>query len=539
MAGVRVALLAVGCALAIGGCTTGSGPGGGGEAAGEARATSESSIARMPFVLEEATVATIHAAFAAGELSCAELVDAYLARIAAYDDAGPALNAILTVHPAVRERAATLDARYAADPAAAGPLHCLPVILKDNFDTADLPTSGGSATLARSVPPDDAFIVRRLRDAGAVILAKANLTELARHGTTVSSLGGQTRNPYDLTRTPGGSSGGTGAAIAANFAVLGTGSDTGQSTRSPASAQSLVGFRTTRGLVSRDGVMPLSTTQDEAGPITRTVEDAARMLDVIAGYDPNDPITAFSMGNVPESYLRALVPDGLADARIGLVLDLLGREAVHDEVNTVMEAAIAVMEAEGATVVRVAIPDLVELTRRLSVVTFEFKAAFNDYLAALGPDRPVRTLEEFIADGMFHESIRQGLLAGQRMVDGLDDPEYHRRLAGRRTLRQALMTVMADNGLQALLYPHQRRLVVPIGEPQLERNGVLSNGTGLPAITVPGGFSPPTPSAPLGVPVGIELLGPPWSEATLLGLAFAFEQASRVRQPPASTPPLP
>ena len=186
------------------------------------------------------------------------------------------------------------------------PLHCVPIILKDNFDTADMPTTGGSVTLAKSVPPDDAFVVKRFREAGAIILAKANLTELALTGTTVSSLGGQTKNPYDLTRTAGGSSGGTGAAIAANFAVVGTGSDTGQSIRSPASATNLVGLRPTRGLISRDGIMPFSATQDEIGPITRTVEDAARMLDVMAGYDAADPITAFSAGHVPKSYTAAL-----------------------------------------------------------------------------------------------------------------------------------------------------------------------------------------------------------------------------------------
>ena len=246
-----------------------------------------------PFVLEETTIAKIHAALVSGQLTCVQLVQAYLARIEAYDDKGPALNAILTVNPKALETAAEMDRLSAATRSPAAPLHCIPVILKDNYDTADMPTTGGSVTLAKSFPIDDAFTVKRLRQAGALMIAKANLTELARGGTTVSALGGQTKNPYELTRTPGGSSGGTGAAIAANFAVLGT--DTGQSIRSPASAQSLVGIRPTRGLVSRDGIIPVSTTQDEAGPITRTVEDAVRMLDAIVGYDPNDAITAFSL----------------------------------------------------------------------------------------------------------------------------------------------------------------------------------------------------------------------------------------------------
>src|SRR6202049_4197164 len=216
------------------------------------------------FVLEEATVSSIHAALASRQITCAQLTRAYLDRIDAYNHRGPALNAILAVNPRALETAAEMD-RLDASTLTGRPLHCIPVVLKDNYDTADMPTTGGAVTLARSLPSAGGFIVRRLREAGAIILAKANLTELAWSGTTVSSLGGQTRNPYDLTRTPGGSSGGTGAAIAANLGVLGTGTDTGQSIRSPASANSLVGVRPTRGLVSRAGIIPLSTTQDAAG----------------------------------------------------------------------------------------------------------------------------------------------------------------------------------------------------------------------------------------------------------------------------------
>src|SRR5262245_21152031 len=248
--------------------------------------------AQQNFVPEEATIRDIHAALSSSQITCVQIVRAYLNRIEAYDHRGPALNSIITINPKAMEMAGEMDRLYAAHRSALKPLHCIPVILKDNYDTADMPTTGGSLTLAESIPPRDAFVMKKLRDAGALILAKTNLTELARGGTTVSSLGGQTRNPYDLTRTPGGSSGGTGAAIAASFGIVGTGSDTGQSVRSP-SAQSLIGLRPTRGLVSRTGIIPNSTTQDEAGPITRTVEDAARMLDVMAGYDPDDPITAF------------------------------------------------------------------------------------------------------------------------------------------------------------------------------------------------------------------------------------------------------
>src|ERR1700688_1715654 len=323
-----------------------------------------------PFRFQEATIASIHAALAAGQLTCTQLTRLYLDRIAAYDMQGPALHAIITVNPKAMEIAAEMDRSYQANPASAGALHCIPIILKDNYNTFDMPTTGGNVSMKTSVPLADAFTVARIRKAGALILAKANLQEFARGGMSISSLGGQVRTPYDLSRTPGGSSGGTGAAIAANFAVLGTGSDTGQSIRSPASANSLVGVRATRGLVSRAGIIPLSTTQDAAGPITRTVEDAARMLDVIAGYDPGDPITAFSAGRIPRSYTDALVTDGLNGARIGLLVDFLGRDAVHEAVNEVVEAAVGKMTAMGASIVRVDIPGLDALTRDLSLINF-------------------------------------------------------------------------------------------------------------------------------------------------------------------------
>ena len=491
-----------------------------------------SAVAQVPataggFALDEVTIAGVHAAFASGQLTCLQLVRGYLERIYKYDDQGPVLNAIITINPRALEIAAEMDRLPAA---ARRPLHCIPTIVKDNYNTADMPTTGGSVTLAHSRPRDDAFVVKRLRQAGALILAKSNLTELARGGTTVSSLGGQTRNPYDLSRTPGGSSGGTGAAIAANFAVLGTGSDTGQSIRSPASAQSLVGLRPTRGLVSRDGIIPYSTTQDEAGPITRTVEDAARMLDAIAGYDPADPITAFGLHKIPPSYTAFLDRDGLHGKRIGALTDLFGGEAVHQEVNAAMERALSGFTAAGATVVRFQIAGFDALTRDLDLGAYEFKSAFGQYLARLGPAAPVKTLDEFMARGEFHPSLTSGLEAAQR--SSVSDPEYKTRVLRRLELRQAVMAAMAEHGLDAIVYPHQRRLVASIGEEQLERNGVLSNATGFPALALPGGFSAPTASAPIGVPIGIELVGPDWSEPTLLSIGYAFEQAAHIRQQP-------
>lgn len=489
------------------------------------------------FRSEEATVASVHAALTAGRLTCVQLVESYLERIAAFDDAGPALNAIITINSRAVETAAEMD-RLRASREALRPLECIPVILKDNFDTADMPTTAGSLALADSVPLQDAFVVKKLREAGAVILAKANMTELALGGSSLSSLGGQTRNPYDLTRTPGGSSGGTGASIAASFGIIGTGSDTGQSIRSPASAQSLVGIRPTRGLLSRRGIIPASTTQDEVGPITRTVEDAARALTVMAGYDPEDPITAFGWQRVPPTYTAFLDANGLDGARIGLLLDLFGGEAIHQEVNAVVRRATERMSEAGATIVPIRIPKFAALTENTQLTQFEFKAAFDGYLAKLGPDAPVKTLADFIATGKFHESIRGALVGYQRADSAQNSLEYKERLLRRDALRLAVMQVMADNELDALLYPHQQRLVVPIGEEQVERNGVVSNSTGFPAIAFPAGFSPPTADAPIGVPVGIELLGAEWSEPVLLRLAFAYEQLAQSRKPPRSAPPI-
>ncbi|MBY0493782.1 MAG: amidase [Cyanobacteria bacterium] len=491
----------------------------------------------LALLLDEASVRSIHEAIEARKVTCVQVVQHYLDRIEAYDDNGPALNAIITVNAHALETAAEMD-RLDRAARARRPLHCIPVVLKDNFHTADMPTTGGSVTFKNLQMKEDGFVVKKLRDAGAIIVAKANLHELARAGTTVSSLGGQTKNPYDLTRTPGGSSGGTGAAIAANFGVLGTGSDTGQSIRSPSSANSLVGVRATRGLVSRAGVMPFSTTQDEAGPIVRSVEDAARMLDVMAGYDPDDPITAFSAGHIPRSYTSTLDRNGLKGARIGLLTDVIGTEPIHREVNQVLDAAVAKMTAQGATVVRVSIPKLDELTRGLNLMNLEFKAAFDSYLAGLGSISPVKNLAEFVARGEVHESMKRGLDADLAVTTGPGSPEHQQMYRRREALRQALMNVIAANKLDAILYPHQKRLVVPIGEDQADRNGVLSNSTGFPALTFPGGFSAPTATAPIGVPVGLEILGPEWSEPVLFKLAFAYEQATHVRKPPASTPPL-
>ena len=491
-----------------------------------------------PFHLQEATIAGIHEAFASGRLTCTQLTKLYLNRIDAYNLQGPSLRAILTVNPNAMVTAAEMDRVYRVNRANVAPLFCIPIILKDNFNTADMPTTGGNVAMKTSLPPADAFVVQRIRNAGALLLAKANMQEFARGGMSISSLGGQVKNPYDLSRTPGGSSGGTGASIAANLAVLGTGSDTGQSIRSPASANNLVGIRPTRGLVSREGVIPNSLTQDEVGPIARTVTDAALLLDVMAWYDPADPITAFGKGHIPMSYTHLLGKDALKGVRIGMMMNLFGLEDRHAEVNVVMKAAMAKMESLGAKVIRFDLPEYDALLPALDTQPYEARTVMEHYFAALGPNVPVKSFADLVAKKT--SAVQKTLEMEFGIQNGMNNPTYKDRMLNRDKLRLAVAKVMANANLDAIIYPLQKVLVAPItAADQLERNGTLSNGTGFPAVTVQAGFSTPTASAPLGVPVGAELLGLDYSEDRLLSYAYALEQATQPRKGPRSTPPLP
>jgi amidase len=493
------------------------------------------------FQIEEATIASIQQALRDKSLTCHALVQAYLDRIAAYDHKGPSLNVILALNPNALAEADQRDADYARS-GPVGPLHCIPLVLKDNYNTADLPTTGGSAALAGAQPKADAFTVARLRKAGAIILGKSNMHEFALAGTTVSSFGGQTLNPYDLTRTPGGSSGGTGAAVAANLALAGTGSDTVNSIRSPASANALVGIRPTKGLLSRAGIMPVSETQDAAGPIARTVADATRLLEVMAGYDPDDPSTAWSIGNTPASYTPFLEGGSLRGVRIGLFKTMQGSRPEHQEVNAVIAAAVAAMRNEGAIVVEVDDPALsaAKLIAENDVQKYEFRALINAYLASI-PNAPAKSLADIIASGKFHKpSLESFLASAQTYQGGIEELDYHLRLLRNARTRDKLVSMLAEHQLDAVIYPLQQRLVVPTTElNQADRNGILASVTGFPAITVPAGFSKPTATAPLGVPIGMDILGRPWSEGRLIQIAHGFEQATHFRKPPNSAPPLP
>jgi amidase len=496
-------------------------------------ATAEGEV--KTFHLEEATISDVHAAYLSGATTATRLVQAYLERIQAYDQAGPKLNVVIFLNPRALEEAVALDEHLRTTGKFVGPLHGIPVLLKDNVNTKDMPTTGGSLTLAGYTPATDAAITQKLRSAGAIILAKVNLHEFAIWGETVSSIRGQTLNPYDLTRTPGGSSGGTGAGVTANFAIAGIGTDTINSIRSPASANSIVGIRPTLGLVSRAGVIPYSSTQDAAGPLARTVTDAAKMLNVLVGYDSNDPATAWSVGNTEKDYTKSLKADGVKGKRIGVLRSFFGNAPIHEEVNIVANQAVEDLKRSGATVIELNTPDLDsgKISSDISVHLYELKPAINTYLVA--GNAPVKSLEEIISSGKFHPNIGDNIKKAQSLE--LDDG-YRLRLQKRSELQQRVMKIMADDRLDAIVFPHQKRLVVPVGEIQVERNGGLGSVTGFPSIVVPGGFSSPTPTARLGVPVGIEFLGRPWSEKLLVEIGYGYEQATKHRRPPLTTPPL-
>jgi amidase len=488
-----------------------------------------------PFHLEEAFISDVQAAYRSGATTATRVVQAYLARIQAYDQAGPKLNVIIFLNPKALDEAAALDEHLRKTGKFVGPLHGIPVLLKDNVNTKDMPTTGGSMSLADYTPATDAAITQKLRSAGAIILAKVNLHEFAIWGETVSSIRGQTLNPYDLTRTPGGSSGGTGAGVSANFAVAGIGTDTINSIRSPASANCIVSIRPTLGLVSRAGVIPYSFTQDVAGPLARTVTDAAKMLNVLVGYDPNDPATAWSVGHIEEDYSKFLKAEGVKGKRIGVLRSFFGTAPINEEVNSVADRAVEDLRTLGATVIELSTPDLDsgKISSDISVHLYEFKPAINTYLAS--GKAPVKSLEEIISSGKFHPNIGDNIKKAQSLE--MDDG-YRMRLEKRSELQQRVMKLMADDRLDAIVFPHQKRLVVPVGETQVERNGALGSVTGFPSIVVPGGFSSSTATARLGVPVGIEFLGRPWSENVLIEIGYGYEQATKHRRPPPTTPPL-
>ena len=481
------------------------------------------------FEVYEQSIVDLQAAMTARRVTSRGLVDSYLARIQAYDQAGPRINAIVMLNPRAREEADALD-RERVEKGVRGPLHGIPVLIKDNYDTADMPTSGGALALATLQPAADAFQVKKLRDAGAVILGKTTMHELASGITNISSFTSQTRNPYDLYRNPGGSSGGTGAAIGASFAAAGMGSDTCGSIRIPAAHQNLVGLRGTQGLSSRTGIMPLSSTQDIGGPLARSVTDLAIMLDATVGPDPADAITKESAGHIPKSYRDSLVEGGLKGVRIGVLRSLWGDAPEDNEVSGILRKALDGMKAQGAEVVDVAVPGLDDLLRDSSVIADEFKFDLMAYLAKQ-PNAPVKSLGEVIDRGLHHDALDANFRL-RNSPETRETEHYRQAMVKRRATRAAVLATLEEQRIDVLAYPTLRRKPAAIGDPQLGTNCQLSATTGLPAISMPGGFTTD------GLPIGLELLGPAWSEPALLKYAYAWERATNPRRPPFSTPPL-
>src|SRR5579862_3519714 len=398
----------------------------------------------VPFRFMESTILDTQAALEAGTITSEQLVRMYLARISAYDKQGPAINAMIRLNPNAIAEARALDAgRRANTKKQRGPLYGIPMVLKENYDTFDMPTTAASLSLATSVPPDDAYLTRRLREAGAIFIGKTNMHEFAFGITTISSLGGQTLNPYDLTRNPGGSSGGTGAGISANFATVGMGTDTCGSIRIPSSHNSLTGLRVTQNLFSRDGIIPLSLTQDVGGPLARDVTDLAVVLDATAGFDPNDPVTEVSIGHTPSSYRDFLQTGKLHGARFGLMTDVLVTTPADQEVANVILAAADELRGLGATVVNIAIPDFANVSNT-SVINFEFAQNLNAYLAAT-PKAPFKTLLDIFNSGLFHPSLTSVLMSS--LANNESSPTYTARLQGRVLFKQALVQAMDDNHL--------------------------------------------------------------------------------------------
>ena len=492
------------------------------------------------FKLEETTIAQIHAAFKARSLTCHALVQQYLARIAAYDKKGPAINALIVVNPAALALADSLDVQYKkAGPV--GPLHCVPMIVKDNFETADMQTTAGSLALEGWKPPQDATMVRKIRAAGAIVLAKSNLAEWAftPYETVSSILPGYTHNPYALDRVTAGSSGGTAAAVAANLGEVGLGSDTGNSIRGPSAHQALVGIRSTMGLTSRAGVIPLNAVADIAGPMARTVSDAVAVFNVVVGSDPADTVTAPADNKREADYSVFLKRGALKGARIGILRQAYERPTLDPEVNEVFLKAVAAMRAQGAIIIDTARVDSLDtIQRQQRGGCNRFKADLERYFASRGPNAPVKTIDDILRSRKYHPTVEQ------RLRDAAMATEPPETSAGcqsrekvRAAVRVAVLQLMDSLKLDALVYPtwsNPPRLIGDLNTPHGDNSQLFSPTTGFPAITVPMGYTRNN-----ALPAGLSIFGRPWSEGKLLGLAYDFEQSTKHRRAPATVPPLP
>jgi amidase len=497
------------------------------------------------FQIMETTIDDIHAAYRSGRLTARALVEAYLARIAAYDKGGPNINSIITLNPRALEEADALDAAYRRSGGLTGPLHGIPVLVKDEIDAAGMPTTLGTVVFKDYRPPKDAFAIAKLRQAGAIILGKTTLSEYAA-GDTYGSMFGITRNPYDLERTVGGSSGGSAAALAANFTTLAIGEETLASIRRPATWNAVVSLRPTPGLVSRSGMWDgYPSPVAQMGPMARSVSDLAKLLDAMIGYDPEDPVTALGVGKTNGSYSRFLDKEGLKGARIGVLREPIGIQSDPDsedfkKVDAVFEQNVAELKAQGAIIVDpIVIPNLKALMAKRTANPVLADRGLRLYLAR-NPDSPIKTRADIANSPDIDKSFPPTKAAQwKNPPPPFDAGKYVEFLLAREELAFNVFKVMADNGLDAIVHKsveHQPTLIKDgITPPYSTNRGVPTLNTFLvyaASMTVPAGFTADN------LPVGITFFGRPYSEPTLIKLAYAYEQATHHRVPPKTAPGL-
>ena len=493
-----------------------------------------------PFTILETTIEEIHSAYRSGQLTARRLVRMYLDRIEAYDKKGPAINAIITINPQAVEEADRLDGAFKAS-GLVGPLHGIPVIIKDQADAKGMPTTLGSLLFKDYYPDRDAFVVEKLKKAGAIILAKATLGELG-GGDTHGSLFGSTRNPYALERTVGGSSGGSAASVAANFCTAAVGQEGLASIRRPSTWNSIVGMRPTAGLVSRGGVYAgWPEINGSLGPMARTVRDLAILLDVMVGYDPEDPLTARGVGHAPESYTRFLDQNGLKGARLGILRESMGLGSEPDsedfkKITEVFDRAVAELKAAGAEIVEpVVIPKLKELLAKRTVSPTGGEEGFRLYFGR-SAHAPFQSREEATRSPDFAKVVPH---SQERFKRSPDATKHYESLKAQDELMTNLLKVMADNRLDAIVHravEHQPTLIKDgVNPPYVDQKGAPHLNTFLvfvPTIVVPAGFTRDN------LPAGLSFLGRPYDDGKMIRLAYAYEQATRHRRPPAATTPL-
>ncbi|HEV2337081.1 MAG TPA: amidase family protein [Stellaceae bacterium] len=487
------------------------------------------------FRVEETSIAALHTAYLSGRATAAAVCQAHLDRIAAYDRKGPALGAIITTNPDALADAASLDAALASTGKLAGPLHGIPVLVKDNYDVAGLQTTGGSAALLGWIPETDATVVARIKAAGAIILAKTTMSEWARGGldNINSVLPGFARNPYNTAYATGGSSGGTGSGLAASFGVVGLGSDTFGSIRNPASNNAVVGLRPSWALVSRAGMIGLYDKRDTVGPMARTVTDLAHFLDVIAGGDPADPATAEAGDKIPPTY-TAFLHTGAAGRRIGVLRQACRPEASDPEVLALFDRAVGDLRATGAEIVDpFVISDFDRFAPRLHPIS-EVRVAIERYLAKTGPGFP-KSLSEIVTSGKFHPLHEVGMLEASSAPPREADPVVTQLEADEARMRTAYLAAMDELRIDALAIPTATYPPKLNGDRNTTPAGALSgiaSALHWPALVVPMGYSHEH------LPSGLQLIGRPWSEPVLIGIAYAYERGTRHRTPPSTVPPL-